>query len=135
MPAWTQEHEMLLVILAALSPVSLLVIAAIAPLLIVRMPVDYFNHRRRLKSENHPHPVLRLTVLLTKNILGSIFVFAGVIMLFIPGQGLLTLFIGIMLMDFPGKYHAERWLISNTPVLKPINWLRAKKGRPPLSLE
>lgn len=135
MLAWAQEHEMLLVILAALSPVSLLAIAVIAPLLIVRIPEDYFNHRQRLKSENHSHPVLRLITLLIKNILGSVFVFAGMIMLFVPGQGVLTIFIGIMLMDFPGKYRAERWLISNTPVLKPINWLRAKKGKPPLSIE
>lgn len=134
MLTWIQEHDFLLVLLAALSPVSLLAIAAVVPLIIIRLPENYFSQPRRKKTEQHPHPILRLFVLFFKNMLGSLFVVAGIIMLFIPGQGVLTILIGIMLMNFPGKYRIERWLVRNTPVLKPLNWLRKKYHKPPLSL-
>lgn len=134
MLTWIQEHDFLLVLLAALSPVSLLAIAAVVPLVIIRLPENYFSQPHRKKTEQHPHPVLRLFVLFFKNMLGSLFVVAGIIMLFIPGQGVLTVLIGIMLMNFPGKYRIERWLVRNTPVLKPLNWLREKNHKPPLRL-
>ena len=131
---WIQEHGNILYILAALSPVSLIVIAAIAPLVIVRMPDNYFTQTHRQKVVKPTHPAYRYSLLILKNTLGSLFVVAGFLMLFVPGQGLLTILIGLMLMDFPGKYRIERWLVSNTGVLKPLNWLREKKGKPPLHL-
>ena len=53
-------------------------------------------------------------------------------MLVLPGQGLLTLLVGFLLVDAPGKYRLERWLVSRKAVLRPINWLRRRKGRQPL---
>ena len=51
---------------------------------------------------------------------------------YLPGQGLLTLLIGLMLTDFPGKYRLEKRLIAQPGVLKAVNWLRARAGHPPL---
>ena len=48
-------------------------------------------------------------------------------------QGLLTILIGIMLTDFPGKYKLERWLVRKRPVLTSINWLRQRAGKSPLA--
>ena len=53
-------------------------------------------------------------------------------MLVLPGQGILTIIVGLVLMDFPGKYGAERWAVSRGPVLPAINWIRAKAGKPNL---
>jgi hypothetical protein len=53
-------------------------------------------------------------------------------MLLTPGQGLLTLLTGLLLMDFPGKYAMERWLIGHPLMLRAINRLRARYGYPPL---
>jgi hypothetical protein len=53
----------------------------------------------------------------------------------IPGQGLLTVLIGLMLVDFPGKLRLERWLIGLPRVLQTVNRLRQRYGRPPLILE
>jgi hypothetical protein len=61
-----------------------------------------------------------------KNALGVVLLLGGIVMLFLPGQGLLTMFLGIVLMDFPGKFRLERYLISRGPVLKSINWIRRK---------
>jgi hypothetical protein len=70
-----------------------------------------------------------------KNLLGYVLVFAGLLMLFLPGQGVVTILIGITLVDFPGKYRFERWVVSQGPVLRSINRLRKRAGRPPLFLE
>jgi hypothetical protein len=50
-------------------------------------------------------------------------------MLVTPGQGILTLLIGLMLMNFPGKYHVERWLVMRPGVMRGMNWLRARRGQ------
>ncbi len=67
-----------------------------------------------------------------KNLLGGVLVVLGLVMLLTPGQGLLTLLIGLMLMNFPGKYRLERWLVTRPGVLRALNWLRARQGHQPL---
>lgn len=49
-------------------------------------------------------------------------------MFFIPGQGILTMLIGLGLMSFPGKYALEKKLIAQPAVLNSINWIRDKAG-------
>ena len=70
-----------------------------------------------------------------KNALGVVFVLAGVAMILLPGQGVLTILLGIMLTEFPGKYRFERWLVRRRAVLGAINWLRERAGRPPLIVD
>ena len=104
------------------------------PFLLVRLSPHYFDERHpRTWMRNH-HPVLRLTGLAIKNLVGIVFFLAGVAMLFLPGQGVLTMLIGVSMMDFPGKRRLERKLIGQPAVLKTINKLREKFGRPPLVL-
>lgn len=57
---------------------------------------------------------------------------AGLLLLVIPGQGVLTMVIGLILIDFPGKYHLERGLMQRKHVLKTVNWLCARRQEPPL---
>jgi len=60
---------------------------------------------------------------------------AGIVMLVLPGQGILTIVIGLMLSNFPGKYRLERWLVMRPRVLRTINWLRQRSKRNPLLFE
>jgi hypothetical protein len=53
-------------------------------------------------------------------------------MLFLPGQGLLTMITGLLLIDYPGKFRLERKIVNTPAVLKSLNWLRAKAKKPPL---
>ena len=108
----------------------------VIPLLVARIPADYFTHRARHRTAwDEHHPVVRLVLIIAKNVLGAALLAAGITMLVLPGQGLLTMAIGLMLLDFPGKYRFERWLVGRPPVLRSINWLRARRGRPPLRLD
>jgi len=105
------------------------------PAILIRLPPDYFkNHHHKPWFANH-HPVIRTLGLLIKNIAGIIFLLAGIAMLFLPGQGLLTMLLGILFIDFPGKHRLEQKLIQHPQVLKAINAFREKAGKPQFTFD
>jgi hypothetical protein len=71
---------------------------------------------------------------LGRNVLGCALVAAGIAMLVLPGQGILTILVGVMLLDFLGKPRLQRWLVARRPVLRTINGLRRRAGQAPLVL-
>jgi putative transmembrane protein PGPGW len=124
----------MLIWLTALSMVFFVGTLIAIPFILVRLPSDYFDVRvPRPWMEDH-HPVLRLLGHIVKNVIGAIFVFAGFLMLFLPGQGVLTMLIGISMLDFPGKRKVEAMLIGQPTVLGVINGMRQKFNKPPLRL-
>jgi hypothetical protein len=124
----------MLIWLTALSMVFFVGTLIAIPFILVRLPADYFDIRvPRTWMEDH-HPVLRLFGHIVKNVVGAIFVFAGFLMLFLPGQGVLTMLIGISMLDFPGKRKIEATLIGQPTVLSVINGMRQKFNKPPLRL-
>ena len=98
------------------------------------IPSDYFIRKdvSRFKTNN---PFLWYLVLLIKNILGYSLIIGGIMMLVLPGQGLFTIIIGLMLSNYPGKYYIEKRFIEIPAVFKSINWLRAKSNKPPIILK
>lgn len=123
-----------LVTLTALSVVFFVGSLIAIPFILVRLPTDFFDTRvPRLWMEDH-HPVLRLLGHLVKNVAGAIFLFAGFLMLFLPGQGILTMLIGVTMLDFPGKRRLEAKMIGQPAVLSTINNMRQKFGKPPLTI-
>jgi uncharacterized membrane protein len=80
------------------------------------------------------HPVLRVIGLIIKNILGMVFFLAGFLMLFLPGQGLLTMLIGISFMDFPNKRRLEARIVGQRTIFSAINTMRRRFDKPPLIL-
>lgn len=123
----------LLLSLGLFSLFSFIASLFLIPFLVVRIPYDYFAESKRQPSPwAEQHVVIRWVVLLVKNLLGIVFVVLGLAMLVLPGQGLLTLLIGVLLLNFPGKYRFERWLIQKPSVSKAVAWLRQRAGRRPL---
>lgn len=123
-----------LVTLTALSVVFFVGSLIAIPFILVRLPTDFFDIRvPRRWMEDH-HPVLRLLGHLVKNVVGTIFLFAGFLMLFLPGQGILTMLIGVTMLDFPGKRKMEAKMIGQPAVLGTINNMRQKFGKPPLTI-
>ena len=136
MLSYIQENENLLLILGIVSVVSFLVTLVIIPWIVLRIPADYFSKPRRVSLvSSSAHPSLRILVFIVKNLFGVAIVLLGIAMLVLPGQGLLTILIGVVLIDFPGKYRFQRWLISREPVFKSVNWLREKGAKTPLRIE
>lgn len=133
MLTWIQENETLAWTLTIVSVLTFFATLTVIPLLIVRLPVDYFV-RRPVRDWPTRRPVVHILLVLAKNLLGLVLLLAAAVMLVLPGQGLLTMLIGIMLLDFPGKRRVERWLIARKPICRAANWIRAKRARPPLQL-
>lgn len=103
------------------------------PMLLVRIPADYFAHdKRQPLTRTRPPILVRVLLIVVKNTLGAVLILIGLLFLLTPGQGLLTMLVGLMLMNYPGKYQVERWLISRPPVYSSINWLRQRAHREPL---
>ena len=128
-----RNNETLLGWLFAVSAITFFGTLAIIPWLVARIPADYFVRPRDARSEfRGRHPAVALLARVLKNTAGVVFLVAGIAMLVLPGQGLLTILIGTMLIDFPGKRRFELALIRRHHVLKAVNWMRRKSGREPL---
>ena len=69
-----------------------------------------------------------------RNLAGVTMVVVGALLSIpgVPGQGVLTILAGVLLVDFPQRRRLERALIGRPGVLPRINRLRARFGRPPL---
>ncbi len=132
---WLSENQTLLTWLSVISLVTFVASLLALPWLVSLIPTDYFNHQHR-----HPgpfkkhHPVIRVLLLVGKNLLGLVLLCGGILMIFLPGQGLLTIIMGMLLMDYPGKYNLERRIVGHPTVLKSLNWLRNKRDQPPIEI-
>ncbi len=132
---WIKERETLFAWIGSLSLLTLIISAIAVPIVIRRMPHDYFmEDSEAAEAIREQHPVLRVLFHLLKNLIGGILLLGGILMLITPGQGVLTILIGLMLMDFPGKRRLEIWLVRLRPLNRAINWIREKAGKRPLEL-
>ncbi len=108
------------------------VTVGVAALIVVRLPPTYF-------SEDEAHHAARVLPwrsprALAQNVFGLALVVVGLLMSIpgIPGQGLLTVLIGLMLLDFPGRRRLEKALARRPSILAAMNRIRARSGHPPL---
>ena len=110
--------------------------AVITGAIVIRLPADYFSTPRQPRLWLGAHPILRGAGLVLKNLAGGLVVVFGVVLAApgVPGPGVLTILIGMALMDFPGKRRLERWVIGRPGALDTVNRLRGRYGRPPLVL-
>ncbi|HEY2413097.1 MAG TPA: hypothetical protein VGI40_12685 [Pirellulaceae bacterium] len=100
--------------------------------LIIALPPTYFRDDRHLWIDRHP--LLRWLGILAKNLLGVAIIALGILLSLpgIPGQGLLTIAIGVMLVDFPGKHRLIQGFVGRPGVLAGLNRVRRAFKRPPL---
>jgi hypothetical protein len=109
---------------------------AIVSFILVKLPADHFKKNRKTKFWSGPRPWLHAAGIIGKNIGGILLVALGIVLSLpgVPGQGLLTILLGIMIMDFPGKDRLEQKLLSRPSIVNAINRLRGRFNKPPLVL-
>ena len=110
---------------------------AIVSFILVKLPTDYFKKTRKTQLWSGPRPALHAAKIVGKNLLGVFLVALGIVLSLpgVPGQGLLTVLLGIMLVDFPGRRSVEQKLLRRPAIKKGITRLRDKFGKPPLELD
>jgi len=106
---------------------------ALVAYVVIHWPCDHFKHHVPGTPAEPQHPLATLG----KNVAGVVLILLGLVMALpgIPGQGILTIIVGITLIDFPGKRALECRLIGRPSILRSINRLRARFDRPPLQME
>lgn len=133
---WLAEYRALFTWMAIVSAFTFVSSLLTLPWLVARIPIDYFCHHKRQPTPlKQTHSIFRIVILVGKNLLGWVLLLGGIIMLFIPGQGLLTIAMGLLLMDYPGKFALERKIASNPKILNGLNWLRDKANVQPLEID
>jgi hypothetical protein len=116
--------------LGLLSVITFLGSLLVVPWLVLMMSPDYFiRHRLEVIERHRRHPVLTILLFCLRNIVGFGLLAAGVAMLVLPGQGILTMLIGFSLMDFPGKHRLLEKVVQNGRVQQSLNWIRRKGGK------
>lgn len=130
---WLLERREVILISVSAASLLMLAISAIGlPWFLARLPSDYFarvSHADSRLIHQRAHPMRRLA----KNALGAVLAIAGIAMLFLPGQGLLTLVVALTLLEFPGKARLQRRLLDNEAVFGALNWVRRRASKPPFS--
>ena len=101
--------------------------------LVSLIPEDYFINKKDSKIKTN-NILIWYIVLIFKNLIGYSLILGGIIMLVLPGQGLFTIIIGLMMSNYPGKYFIEKKFIAIPTVLKSINWLRRKSNKSPIRI-
>ena len=133
---WIRIHEIAFWWIGTLSMATFVGTLIIIPILVVRIPADYFKRKKQKPNPcyKNQYAAICFIGLIFKNLFGLIFIIAVVAMLFLPGQGFITILIGIMMLNFPGKLAMERRIVQQPTVLRAINWIRAKSNRPVLEV-
>lgn len=116
--------------LALTSLVTFFLSLLIIPLIISNLPVHCFLDTNP-KARKDGISAYRLALHLVRNIGGMLLVIAGTAMLFLPGQGILTILIGLALLSFPCKKKVFNYLIHKPAVQHSLDWIREKSGTRP----
>ena len=127
---WIETHRSVLVWAGFFSLIILFLSAVSVPFIINMLSEDYFVREKRRSSLKTPLQYFLFTVtMIIKNLTGILLFLSGFLMLFVPGQGLLTIFISLMFIDFPGKWELQKNAVRNHKIHSVLNWIRRRGHR------
>lgn len=103
---------------------------------LIRLPPTYLRAAADRTPRPPRHPLLAVAVWVGKNLVGAVVVLVGFIMALpgVPGPGLVTMALGIVLLEFPGKKQLEQRFVRHPRVLDAINRIRRRFNRQPLEV-
>lgn len=106
-------------------------------IVMVKIPANYFSSHYKQDFLPGSHWTVRWGAVIIKNILGLFLIVLGILLSLpgVPGQGILTILLGLIMLDIPGKRPLEARIIKRPTVLAAVNKLRAKYGKPELILD
>jgi len=96
------------------------------PWLVARAPSDYF-----VRPASPQHGGLGLLAKVARNLLGALLLVVGLLLLVLPGQGLLLVLLAVTLMDIPGKHALIQRMVQKPPVWRALSYLRERAHKDP----
>lgn len=122
--------------------ILLTTVASIAYFIVISCIITQMDKRYFIRKKNSgddssaPHLTsinssVTYVVKIAKIIVGLYLLACGIVMLFLPGQGLITMLIGLSLIPFPGKNKIEQNILSRKSVRSSLNWIRIKANKEP----
>ncbi len=106
-------------------------------IVMVKIPANYFSSHYVQDFMPGKPWIVRWGAVILKNLLGVFLILLGLVLSLpgVPGQGLLTILLGLIMLDIPGKRPFEARIIKRPAVLSAVNKLRARYKKPPLELD
>ncbi len=127
------QYQDIIIGIGIISSLSFVLSLLIIPIAVCRLDSSFFLHIHDPKVSKDEHPLVFILLKTFRYSVGGILLLAGILMLFLPGQGILTMILGASLLDFPGKKPAIDSVLRRQSVQKSLNWLREKGNKPPFS--
>ena len=126
-----------LLLWAGLFIVSFILSTALVSFALVRLPANYFHSSHARAFWEDKHRAIRWSGVILKNFIGLVLIVIGVVLSLpgVPGPGIVTILLGLVMLDIPGKRPFETRLVRRPKVLQSINHLRARFNKPPLLLD
>jgi hypothetical protein len=106
-------------------------------IVMVKIPANYFSSHYVQDFLPGSPWLVRWGAVVAKNLLGIFLIGLGILLSLpgVPGQGFLTILLGLIMMDIPGKRPLEAWIINRPSVLSAVNNFRARYKKPPLVMD
>ena len=106
-------------------------------IVLVKIPANYFSTHYKQDFLPDSSWIVRWGAVIAKNLFGVFLILLGIVLSLpgVPGQGILTILLGIIMLDIPGKRPLEAKIIQRPAVLSAANKLRLRWGKPPLILD
>jgi len=116
---------------------SLLVSFLAIGVVMVKIPANYFSSHYKEDFLPNSSWAVRWGAVIAKNIFGLFLIVLGILLSLpgVPGQGILTILLGLIMIDIPGKRPIEARIIKRPAVLAAVNNLRERYAKPPLTLD
>lgn len=119
----------ILLVLSAIISYSIIV------LVVVKLPANYFSSDYSLGFIKGKPLWIRWGAIILKNLIGAFLIGIGVLMILGPGPGLLTILLGLIMIDIPGKRPLEVSIIKHPAVFSAVNNLRSRYKKTPLIMD
>ncbi len=106
-------------------------------LVMVKIPAEYFSSHYTPQFMPEKPWLVRWSAVILKNLFGFFLILLGIILSLpgVPGQGILTILLGLIMLDIPGKRPLETRIIKRPAIRDAINKLRTRFNKPPLILD
>ena len=106
-------------------------------IVMVKIPANYFSSHYTQDFMPDSPWLVRWGVVILKNLFGFLLILLGIVLSLpgIPGQGILTILLGLIMLDVPYKRPLEAKIIERPNVLSAVNRLRKRYDKPPLIID